>query len=109
MWLMIDDQRNLNCELEARTAAEGRALLIQYAGQIECLCLDHDLGPCPVTGINQESGYDIALWALMNEIMPPRVQLVSANPVGRQNIANALGAYGYITRDGINFEQVGVV
>lgn len=99
MWLMIDDMRNLNCELEARTSAEGKALLSQYAGQIECLCLDHDLG------YGQEDGYMIAKWALQMGVMPPRVQIVSSNPVGRRNIGLALIGAGYITNDSINFKK----
>lgn len=101
MWLMIDDQRNLNCELEARTSAEGKRLLQKYAGQIECLCLDHDLGE------GQENGDDIAKWALQQGFMPPRVQIVSSNPVGRLNIYNRLTDAGYTTKDGTNFELVG--
>ena len=99
MWLMIDDQRNLNCELEARTSAEGKTLLQKWAGQIDCLCLDHDLGE------EQETGYDIAKWALHQGLMPARVQIVSSNPVGRRNIGLALIGAGYVTKDGINFKK----
>ena len=97
MWLMIDDVRNLGCELEARTAIAGMQLLQTYAGQLECLCIDHDLGP------DQLNGYQIIMWALEHDFAPPHVQIVSSNPVGRKNISAALEAAGYATKDGINF------
>lgn len=97
MWLMIDDMRNLGCELEARTAGDGMRMLEEHVGQIECLCLDHDLGE------NQENGYQIITWALERDLVPPHVQIVSSNPVGRKNIAAALEAAGYATKDGVNF------
>lgn len=96
MWLLIDDKRDFHCEVIARTAKAGRKMLA--LGGWECLCLDHDLG-C------KESGYDICVWALECGFMPKRVQLVTANPVGRENIKKALLADGYKTRDGINFKK----
>lgn len=96
MWLLIDDVRNLNCDLTARTAAEGKQMLQEYAGQLECVCLDHDLG-------ETETGYDVACWALERNLMPSHVQLVTSNPVGRKNISDALKVYKYSTLDGVNF------
>ena len=92
MWLV----RNLNCEFIARTAGEGMQLLQQYAGQIECVCLDHDLG-------EKLTGYDVACWALERDLMPRHVQLVTSNPVGRKNISDALIVYKYSTKNGIDF------
>ena len=100
MWLLIDDERNLNTEVVARTAAAGRKLLA--LGDWECVCFDHDLG-------DTESGYDVLVWGIKNDFIPSRVQLVTSNPVGRQNMRNALEAAGYVTRDGSNFEQAVVV
>ena len=94
MWLLIDDERNLKTEAVARTAAAGRKLLA--IGGWECVCFDHDLG-------EQESGYDVLTWGLAQGHIPVRVQLVTSNPVGRQNMRAALEAAGYVTRDGINF------
>lgn len=94
MWLLIDDERNLNTEAVARTAEAGRKLLA--AGGWECVCFDHDLG-------GQESGYDVLAWGLERGHIPGRVQIVTANPVGRQNMRAALEAAGYVTRDGSNF------
>lgn len=95
MWLLIDDERNLNTEAVARTAEAGRKLLA--AGGWDCVCFDHDLG-------GTESGYDVLMWGLNNGLIPKRVQLVTSNPVGRQNMRAALEAAGYKTSDGRNFE-----
>ena len=96
MWLLIDDERNLNTEAVARTAQAGRALL--SAVKWECVCFDHDLG-------EEESGYDILVWALAERVIPNKVQLVTANPVGRKNMQAALVAAGYKTKDGTNFNK----
>lgn len=96
MWLLIDDMRDHpRTEAVARTVEAGRRLLA--SGEWECVCFDHDLG-------EQESGYDILIWAIEQGHLPRHVQLMSANPVGRRNMRAALEADGYITRDnGINF------
>jgi hypothetical protein len=96
MWLLIDDLRNLNCDLTARTVQEGKVFLKMYAGSICHLCLDHDLGA-------EGNGYDLAVWALEQGLMPAHVQLVTSNPVGLENIARALLAHGYQRRNGIDF------
>ena len=41
MWLLIDDERNLNTDAIARTPEAGKKLL--SIGGWSCLCLDHDL------------------------------------------------------------------
>lgn len=94
MWLLIDDQRNLNTEAIARTVEAGRKLL--SVGGWECVCFDHDLG-------GLESGYDLLKWGLDRGLVPSRVQLVTDNPVGRKNMRTALEVAGYKTSDGINF------
>jgi len=94
MWLLIDDERNLNTEAVARTAEAGRKLLA--VGGWTCVCFDHDLG-------GPETGYDVLVWGLEGGHIPSRVQLVTSNPVGRRNMRAALEAAGYATRDGTNF------
>ena len=96
MWLLIDDERNLNTEAIARTAEAGRKLLA--IGGWECVCFDHDLG-------EGENGYEVLTWALENKVMPDRVQLVTANPVGLKNMRAALESSGYSTRDGRTFNR----
>ncbi len=96
MWLLIDDERNLNTEAVARTAEAGKKLLT--LGGWSVVCFDHDLG-C------EESGYDVIVWALERGLLPLHVQIVTANPVGRKNMASALVSYGYVTKDGSNFTK----
>ena len=96
MWLLIDDLRDLNTEAIARTPEAGKKLLT--LGGWECLCLDHDLA-------TEESGYDVLVWALERDLAPVRVQLVTSNPVGRNNMRAALESAGYCTHDGINFRR----
>jgi hypothetical protein len=94
MWLLIDDKRNLNTDAIARTPEAGRKLL--SLGGWDCVCFDHDLG-C------KESGYDVLVWGINAGLLPKQVQLVTSNPVGRQNMRVALENAGYATKDGINF------
>ncbi len=96
--VLIDDCRNCYVDIIARTPEAGMEVLKHFVGQIECLYLDHDLG-------TETSGYDIAKWAMDNGYMPPKVQLVTSNPVGRKNIENVLMDAGYIRKDFINFER----
>jgi len=100
MWLLIDDERDLNCEVIARTPEAGRKLLA--LGGWECLCLDHDLG-------SGEDGYQIAKWAIESKLMPAKVQLVTSNPVGRSNIRALLEDNGWVTRNGFEFELAQIV
>lgn len=94
MWLLIDDERTLDVDVIARTPEAGRRLLA--LGEWECLCMDHDLG-------YEESGYDIIKWAAQNHLLPMRVQLVTNNPVGRENIGALLRSCGYRSKDRVNY------
>lgn len=96
MWLLIDDIRDLKCDVIARTPASARKMLA--VGGWECICFDHDLG-C------EESGYDIMKEALSNNFLQdiPQIQLVTSNPVGRENMANLLLSNKFTTKDNVNF------
>jgi len=98
MWLIIDDKRELKCDVIARTARAGIALL--ESNEWECVCLDHDLGDA-----NSMTGYDVCKWALDSKCLPFKVQLVTSNPVGRNNMANLLRDAGYKSKDGFNFSK----
>lgn len=88
MWVLIDDQRELGCDIIARNYAAGKAVLEAMHDKIACLCIDHDLG-----GLS--TGYDLISWALEANKLPSQVQIVSSNPVGRENIERALLSGGY--------------
>lgn len=97
MWLLIDDVRDLGTEIIARTPEAARRMLA--LGGWECVCFDHDLGH------ETENGYTILMWALERDFLTSKVQLVTSNPVGRQNMRMALEAAGYTTTDGVNYES----
>ena len=92
MWLLIDDKRDLNTELIARNFKVGIRLLAYFKGDIEALCIDHDLG-------EEKTGYDLIKWAISNNVLPNHVQIVSDNPVGVKNIGDALRSEGYNSKD----------
>lgn len=94
MWLLIDDMRNLGCDIIARNAEAAKAVLGTMACSLDgvCLdgvCLDHDLG----TG---ETGYDVLVWALQRKVLPNKVELVTSNPPGRERMKQALIEAGYV-------------
>lgn len=88
--LLIDDIKDLNIENVARNATDGKIMLRD--NPVTHLYIDHDLG-------EEESGYDIVNWALENDCLPPYVQIVSYNPVGRDNIIRALENAGYVKKN----------
>ncbi len=87
MWLLIDDIRNLpNMDMIARNSTEAIDYLTNF--KFEGVVFDHDLG-------ESISGYDILKWGLENNLIPGVVKLITANPVGRDNMGFQLKAYGY--------------
>lgn len=94
--LLIDDFRDVPCDAIARTGEIGVELLTMNCWDM--LCIDHDLG----AGI---SGYAVIVQMLERDDIrkPERVQIVSSNPVGRENIANALIAHGYTRKNPVDF------
>lgn len=99
VWAIIDDIRELNCELIAKNARDGIKMVMENFDRIECLCLDHDLGEAM-------NGYDVLCHLMYRNLVPNNVQLVTANPVGQVNMARVLEHYGYETKDGRNFYKV---
>lgn len=99
VWAIIDDIRELNCELIAKNARDGIHMVIENFDRIECLCLDHDLGEVL-------NGYDVLCHLFEVGKVPNHVQLVTSNPVGRANMANVLKHNEYKTKDGRNFYKV---
>ena len=97
MWLLIDDIRDLQCEVIARTPEAGMKLLA--LGGWECVCFDHDLG-------QDSTGYDVLVWAIENDYLPNMVQLVTSNPVGRDNMDAALVDAGFTRQiDGVTYKR----
>lgn len=88
MWLLIDDERSLGCDVIARNAKAAYSIMDRTGYVFDGLCIDHDLG-------EGDTGYDILQWAINRGVLPKKVQIVTMNPVGRQNMARALLAAGY--------------
>ena len=88
MYLLIDDLRNTPSDFIARTPESGKISLERLHPVLTHVIFDHDLG-------EEETGYDVMVWALNNGVMPPNVQLVTNNPVGRDNMIAALLNAGY--------------
>jgi len=94
--LLIDDVRDINVDITARTPETGKRIL--QSQPITHLYLDHDLGQ-DSDGNEVDNGYKVLNWAIENDCVPANVIVVYSNPVGRTNIERALEYEGY-KRDG---------
>ena len=92
MWLLIDDIRDLGCDIIARDAESGRVALACLHSQIECLCMDNDLG-------GGEEGQDLLKWALKQGYVPCHVQLVTENHIAKERMAADLEDHGFVRTD----------
>ena len=80
--LLIDDMRNIDADVIARTFEEGVEAL-RNDGPFSTLYLDHDLGEEDP----RKTGYDIMCFLEENQrYMPGQIIVVSSNPVGRQKM-----------------------
>lgn len=93
MDLLVDDVRDLNCSCIARTFQAAFFLLNNC--QFDEMYLDFDLG-------GQETGLDVLKHCYY---LPTKIQIVTMNPVGRQQITEWLLDNGYTKKDAINFER----
>ena len=89
--LLIDDAREIHATVTARNAEVAKAVL--GAMEFDRVYFDHDLGL-------GKSGYDVMNWMFQRGIYPPEIQLVTMNPVGRENMERALRSEGYEKRGG---------
>lgn len=97
MYLLIDDQRDLNAHAIARNSEAAFALLSLNCWEV--IGFDHDLGE------NELSGYDILCKAIDYDwlVNVKEIQLVTSNPVGRQRMRQALENAGFFTANGLTF------
>ena len=91
MYLLIDDERDIPCDIIARTYGAGVDCLRRL--KLACAIFDHDLGELD----DRRNGYDLMLWAVENGFLPNRVQIITSNPVGRAKMQQLLEAEGYTT------------
>lgn len=87
--LLVDDLRDIEgVDVTARTFDDGLQALQDY--EVALLYLDHDLGSLD----DGSTGYGIVCWLEKNpEYWPQQIIVVTANPVGRQNIYRVLEKY----------------
>lgn len=89
MRLLVDDMREIKADVIIRTFTDA----IIFANKTNLteweLLLDHDLG-CEIG-----DGYVFINHLIRINNVPKTVLLVTANPVGRDNIGRALVDYGY--------------
>ena len=93
--LLIDDERNLEADVIARTYEAGIAELKKE--RFDLLLLDHDLGEIHIEfgRVHENTGYDIMCFLEENpEYLPKRIECVSNNPCGRRRIEQVIN---YIT------------
>lgn len=101
-WAIIDDFRELNCDLIAKSGLVGLEMMAANFEDIICLCLDHDLG-----NPDEMNGYEVLQELFLRNLVPEHVQLVTSNPIGRKNMTNLLIAEGYERSiDGLNFSKI---
>ncbi len=79
--LLIDDMREIDADIVARTFDAGIAAL--QAHKFDVLYLDHDLGEDDPN----KTGYGVMKFLEENpDRLPGKIVLVTSNPVGRQNM-----------------------
>lgn len=82
-FLLIDDIRVFDVEHTSRTVKDAQWALQNHP--VTHLLLDNDLGDDqPMEGI------DILKWAIHNNVVPPNIFIVSANPIARKRMEDVL-------------------
>ena len=89
MWVLIDDERELNCDVIIRSAHVAVRTVEALKGHIDCLVMDHDLADDDITG------YDIIGMLAVKDLLPDHVQICTSNPAGRQNMSAVLKEAGF--------------
>lgn len=98
--LLIDDFRDLKADVIARNYHHGIACLLTL--RVTHLYMDHDLG-------EEKTGYDVLKFLFYHilkdfKIDPPKfIQLVTSNPVGRENMKKLLISEGYTSKNEFDF------
>lgn len=123
MWVMIDDVRSTNkVDVIIRNVDAAIDCLNRLDGLIEVLIIDHDLGneePPYAVGVHKRKpkksdkprygkrkkadGYDILMYAIMHNLLPPVVQICSSNPAGIKRLEDALIHDAKYIKQGINY------
>jgi len=96
MWMLVDDRRNLETvDIIARNSQAAMEILLGMGHRLTGLVLDFDLGEVENIGgkgrrSREITGYDVLMFAIVNEVLPLTVQIISDNPVGVMKLHNTL-------------------
>ena len=96
MWMLVDDKRSLETvDIIARTSQAAMEILLGMGHRLTGLVLDFDLGEKENIGkggrhTREITGYDVLMFAIVNEVLPLTVQIITENPVGVMKLHNAL-------------------
>ncbi len=90
MYVIIDDIRELGCDIIARNGHAGIKILTALNGNFDVLCIDNDLSDA-----SEMDGIDVIKYAAKHNLLPSQVEIVSSNPVGVTNIGNVLKDNGF--------------
>lgn len=98
MWLLVDDKRSLDSseiDIIARNSQAAMGILLGMGHRLTGLVLDYDLGEIEKVGgkgrrTREVTGLDVLMFAIVNEVLPLTVQIITENPVGRERLHNAL-------------------
>lgn len=96
MWLLVDDKRSLETvDLIARNSQAAMEILLGMGHRLTGLVLDYDLGEKENIGkggrrSREITGYDVLMFAIVNEVLPLTVQIITDNPVGKRRLHNGL-------------------
>ena len=98
MWMLVDDKRSLDSneiDIIARNSMAAMEILLGMGPRLTGLVLDYDLGEKEKVGgkgrrKREITGYDILMFAIVNEVLPLTVQIITDNPVGKKRLHNGL-------------------
>ena len=96
MWLLVDDKRSLETvDIIARNSIAAMEILLGMGPRLTGLVLDYDLGETEKVGgkgrrTREITGYDVLMFAIVNEVLPLTVQIITDNPVGKKRLHNGL-------------------
>lgn len=87
MRVWLDDERPMPSGFDVHVKTAKALLALLYRGTVNFVSFDHDLGTGP-TGY--DAAKEIERAAFKGTIKPPEFDVHSANPVGAQNIIQAM-------------------
>lgn len=97
MWMLVDDKRSLETvDIIARNSQTAIEVLLCLGHRLTGLVIDYDLGEKELIyggkgkRYREISGNDVLMFAIVNNVLPLTVQIITDNPVGKQRLHNTL-------------------